>query len=119
VTRAGGALAEARARTFLEVEGLRCLCCNFSCKLGELDLVMTAAEGVLVVVEVRHRSDDAQVSALESLTPAKLRRLILATEVFLQANPEHADDPVRFDVVAITGDAHDGALDWLPDAFRP
>ena len=98
---------------------MTCLSRNFRCSVGELDLVMRAPDGLLVVVEVRHRGTDARVSALESLTPAKLRRVMLAAEVYLQANPDCSDDPVRFDVVAITGDPRDGALDWLPDAFRP
>lgn len=119
MSRATGAVAEARALAHLEAEGLHCLRRNFNCSVGELDLVMRAPDGALVVVEVRHRADDAQVSALESLSPAKLRRVILATEVLLLADPTLAGDAVRFDVVAITGDALDGALDWIPDAFRP
>jgi putative endonuclease len=119
MSRARGALAESRARAFLEARGLSCLTANFNCNVGELDLVMRAADGSLVIVEVRHRGVDAPVSAIESLTPAKLRRVVLATEVLLQANPELAEVPLRFDVVAITGDASDGAIDWLPDAFRP
>jgi putative endonuclease len=104
---------------FLESQGLSCVCANFSCGVGELDLVMRTATRTLIVVEVRHRAADAAVSALESLTATKLRRVVLATEVFLQAKPELSDQPLRFDVVTITGDAAEGALDWFPDAFRP
>lgn len=42
---------------------------------GELDLVAVDPDGVLVVVEVRTRRGDSCGTALESVTPIKLRRL--------------------------------------------
>lgn len=91
---------------------------NFRCRFGELDLVMRDG-GALVVVEVRQRAATDPIGALASVAAAKQRRLVLATEVLLRARPTLADAPIRFDVVAITGSARDGALDWVPDAFRP
>ena len=42
---------------------------------GELDLLAVDPDGVLVVVEVRTRRGDTCGTALESVTPVKLRRL--------------------------------------------
>lgn len=82
-----------------------------SARGGEIDLVMRAADGTLVFVEVRQRSSAAHGGAAASVGFAKQRRLLHAAAHFLQryATPP----PCRFDVVAVDG----GQVAWLQGAF--
>jgi putative endonuclease len=106
-----GEQAEQQAHDYLVLQGLKPLERNFRCKHGELDLIMTDLQ-MLVVVEVRFRKTDRYGSALESVTPAKQSRIIAATHVYLATLK--ADCPVRFDVIALSGN---GNLDWIKNAF--
>jgi putative endonuclease len=84
---------------------------NFRCKGGEIDLVMRDGD-TLVFVEVRQRADSEYGGAAASITPAKIRRLVRAAQVYLLRFP--ATPPCRFDVVAIDGDR----LAWLKDVIN-
>lgn len=86
---------------------------NFRCRGGELDLVMLDGE-TLVVVEVRLRSHVSFAGAAESIDRRKQARIVLATQLYLAAHPEHARRPVRFDVVAFDGR---GPAEWIQAAF--
>jgi putative endonuclease len=119
--RAEGARYEAAAEAHLIGQGLTPLLRNFNCRLGELDLVMRDRD-TLVVVEVRARAPTRFGSALETIGPAKRRRIVRATQVLLAARPELATLPIRFDVVAFEVAAGDRPADadqvqWLRAAF--
>jgi putative endonuclease len=103
--------AEEKARQFLLKKGLTPVCRNFRCRQGELDLVMRDGK-ILVIVEVRFRKSSHYGGAVESITRAKQSRIIAATQVYL--SKQKLDCPLRFDVVAITGDS---GIDWIPNAF--
>lgn len=92
---------------------------NYRCRLGELDLVMRSGD-TLVIVEVRYRGKGSRYPALDSVTPGKQRRILLATEQFLSRHPGCAAMEIRFDVVCVDV-REDGRarLQWLRDAFRP
>ena len=79
---------------------------NFRCKGGELDLIMRDG-ATLVFVEVRQRADREHGRAAASITPAKIRRLICAAQVYLLRFP--VTPPCRFDLVAIDGEQ----IEWL------
>ncbi len=106
-----GESAEEQAHNFLINQGLKPLSRNFRCKQGELDLIM-ADKQTLVIIEVRFRKTDKYGSAAESITRAKQSRIIAATHVYLSS--QKTDSPVRFDVVAISGN---GNIDWIQNAF--
>lgn len=72
---------------------------------GELDIVALDPDGALVVVEVRTRRGSACGTALESVTPLKLRRLrrlfgVWWSEQDPRARVRHAAG-ARIDVVAV------------------
>jgi putative endonuclease len=106
-----GASAEEQAHNFLLNKGLKSVCRNFRCKQGELDLIMTDRQ-TLVIIEVRFRKTDKYGSAAESITLAKQSRIIAATHIYLSAHK--TDSPIRFDVVAMSGN---GNIDWIQNAF--
>jgi len=106
-----GESAEEQAHKFLIAKGLKPVCRNYRCKQGELDLIMTDQQ-TLVIVEVRFRKTDQYGSAVESVTRAKQSRIIAATHIYLSS--QKTDRPVRFDVVAISGN---GNVEWIQNAF--
>jgi putative endonuclease len=81
---------------------------------GEIDLV-AGDGGTVVFVEVKWRRDDSRGTPAEAVTPAKRRKLLSAARAWLAENPAGAGRDVRFDVVAIEGDA--GRVDWIRGAF--
>jgi putative endonuclease len=111
-----GAGMEARIETFLAARGLITLARNYTCRGGEIDLVMRERE-VVVFVEVRFRRSARFGSAAESVDAGKRRRLILAARHYLARNPAFADAPCRFDVVAVSGDPGKPTVDWIAGAF--
>lgn len=106
-----GESAEEKAHHFLINQGLKPVARNFRCRLGELDLIMKDGEA-LVIIEVRYRKSDRFGSAVESITPRKQSRIIAATRFYLSRHPSPC--PIRFDVVAISGDAN---IEWIKNAF--
>jgi len=102
---------ENMAQAYLERHGLVIIEANFRCKLGEIDLIMRDG-ATLVFVEVRQRAAGAQVSAAASIGPAKIRRILRASQFYLQGL--HRTPPCRIDVVAIDGEH----VEWIRNAIE-
>ncbi|MFL9814648.1 YraN family protein [Stutzerimonas sp. VN223-3] len=111
-----GQLAETYAQRYLERHGLRLLHRNWSCRSGELDLVMLDGDTV-VFVEVRYRRHAAWGGALESVDQRKQRKLIKAAQLFLQKEGRWFRHPCRFDVVAIEATDTADTPNWIRNAF--
>lgn len=111
-----GTAIENAAALWLQRQGLTCIERNFSCKGGEIDLIMRD-RGTLVFVEVRLRNRDDFGSATESVTIAKQRRVIHAARYYLAMRAGQRDEACRFDVLAAKHT--DGVIvwDWVQDAF--
>ncbi len=107
-----GAKAEQQAYDFLITQGLQPVCRNFRCRYGELDLVMTDGD-YLVVVEVRFRKSELFGGAVASITAKKRAKLIITTEYYLAMS--QMNQSVRFDVIAISGLT---GLRWIKNAFQ-
>ncbi len=114
---ADGAAAEQWAFDYLRARGLEPVARNFSCREGELDLVM-ADGAVLVVVEVRYRRSNAFGGGAASVDRRKQRRIVRATQRFLAAAREWEDRDVRFDVVAVSPGTPTPGVEWIRDAFE-
>ncbi len=69
----------------------------------------------LVFVEVRYRAAGQRVAAKLSIDARKQNKLVKTAAIFLSRHDRYARHTVRFDVVAVDGDA----LEWIRDAFRP
>lgn len=92
-----GQRAEEAAANFLRSKKFKILEQNYTTKYGEIDIL--ARDGkTLVVVEVKAKSSDKFGSAIEMITMAKRKKLVLLTS-FLQS--ERQIDNVRIDVVAV------------------
>ncbi|QLF92745.1 YraN family protein [Pseudomonas sp. ABC1] len=108
-----GRAAEAHALAFLNTQGLRLLARNWSCRLGEIDLIMLDGD-TLVFVEVRYRKHSAWGGALESVDTRKRQKLIRTAQLFLQKEKRWSNHPCRFDVIAMGSQQE---TNWLRNAF--
>ena len=95
-----GRWGERRCERFLKRKGLKKLAHNFSCKTGEIDLVMVAPDGTVVFVEVKTRADESFDSVESVITPAKKGKSLRTARYFLTTHSIQ-NRPIRFDVVTI------------------
>ncbi|WP_251978970.1 YraN family protein [Salinicola avicenniae] len=112
--RRRGEQIETLAAHWLEQRGLTLISRNQHAKGGEIDLIMRDGE-TLVFVEVRHRRRTDHGHPLETVTPAKQRRIIKAARFYLQT--QRLSCPCRFDVVGVTGTRPDLTVEWIRAAF--
>jgi putative endonuclease len=122
---------EDAAATHLRQAGLEPVARNFSCRYGEIDLVMLDRSRLdrsrldmsrlesdsIVFVEVRYRNIDARGDGLASVGAAKRSKLIRAAAVYLQEHPKLANMPCRFDIVSCGGTLEQPSFDWIRAAF--
>ena len=95
-----GLWGEKYCRGFLERKGLKTLTRNFSCKAGEIDLVMVDTDRTIVFTEVRTRADETFSMVESSITAPKKTRLLRTAHYFLAIHKIN-DRPFRFDIVTI------------------
>jgi putative endonuclease len=98
--RSLGQWGEKRCEKFLRRKGFKTLTRNFSCKTGEIDLIMVDSDGSIVFIEVRTKTNEEFSDVESSITLAKKTRLKRAAKYFL-ASREIKNRPFRFDVIAI------------------
>ena len=124
-TLARGHRAETMAAEYLSRRGLKLIDRNVRAGHGEIDLIMQDGH-TLVFVEVRARKTGAWVSAAESVSFAKRKKIIETAERLLNEKPAWRKSPCRFDVVAIglpsgssyRPDAEQTEVNWIQDAFQ-
>jgi len=107
----GGAQAEDRAVRFLLDQGLRLKQRNYTCRLGEIDLILLEG-ATLVFVEVRMRSSRSFGGAAQSITARKRARLLAAARHYL--SQQRITPACRFDAVLIE---QGGRTEWIKDAL--
>ncbi|WP_295519664.1 YraN family protein [Limnohabitans sp. Rim8] len=113
-TKARGDAGEDEALAYLQARGLRLLQRNYRTPGrggGEIDLIMQAADGTVVFVEVRQRSRADHGGAAASIGHVKQRRIIFAAQHYLLR--WRRLPPARFDVVTIEAQGPH----WLQAAF--
>lgn len=119
-TRTSGARYEDIALAHLQRAGLVLVTRNFSCRYGEIDLIMRDRDAV-VFVEVRYRrgSRGAQGfgDGVDSVSASKRAKLVRTASVFLSTQPTLANRTCRFDVLGVGGDEGAPLLDWRHNAF--
>ena len=87
---------------------------NFSCRYGELDLIMKEG-ATLVFVEVKYRKSNAFGGAINALSEAKQQKLTRTIYYYLKQNSLE-DCPFRVDFVAINGQ-NSYQYTWIKSAF--
>ena len=114
-----GRWGEDLAAEFLKKKGWRIVGRNYSCRMGEIDII--AQKGPYIVfAEVKLRKSARFARAMEYVTEAKQRRIIAAAELWLQANPTKAQP--RFDVIEVYAPAglrtDKPEINHIEDAFE-
>ena len=108
-----GVQSETQALRYLEAQGLKLVCQNYLCKMGEIDLIMLD-DDTLVFIEVRFRKNNDFGGGLGSITSAKQKKIIKTARHYLfQLN----DEPYcRFDAIAL--DNTTNPPQWIKGAFE-
>ena len=93
-----GKTGELIARQYLETKGYKFIRANYFARYGEIDLIMEK-EGEVVFVEVKTRHEGNDVAPNVTLPEAKIRRLEMAINIYLQ---KHEIEEWRLILVAVT-----------------
>jgi putative endonuclease len=113
--RGYGSEAEDAAVRHLESRGYRVRARNYTCRLGELDVVAEREE-LLCFVEVRMRSTAVWGDPAHTVSSTKQRRVVKAALHYLLVHGLR-DRMIRFDVISIVGRGEDATVEHLPGAF--
>ena len=92
-------MAEGAAELYLRAKGFEILERRYKTPVGEIDLI-ARDNSYLVFVEVKARGSIDE--ALTCITPKMRVRIYDAAAHYMAAHPEHAQKPMRVDVVAVT-----------------
>lgn len=107
--RINGTLAERKALVYLQKHGLTLIKKNYSCRVGEIDLIMREAE-TLVFVEVKSRQSDTYGTSVEFVNDNKLSKIKRAiANYFAKKNINPAMISYRIDVVGLD----EGKVTWI------
>ncbi|HVF75144.1 MAG TPA: YraN family protein [Acidimicrobiales bacterium] len=101
--RALGARGEDAVASWYEARGYEVLARNWSCRDGELDLIVRNGR-VFVFCEVKTRTTDAFGVPAEAVTRAKQMRLRRLAARWLEDDAPLRPREIRFDVAAVLGD---------------
>jgi len=117
-----GQYAENLALKYLQEQGLTRLEENFSCKLGEIDLIMRDHE-FLVFIEVRYRKKTQFGHPLETINLSKQKKIIKTSQYFLATHPKLNHLPCRVDAVAIHSEPNsespnEDTICWVKNAIQ-
>lgn len=116
-TERKGEWGEHKAANYLRLKGYRILERNYSCRMGEIDII--ASKGKFIVfVEVKLRKNADFAEAREFVTRSKQSRIITTAQIWLSQNETELQP--RFDVIEIyapEGIARRVHIEHIEDAF--
>jgi len=97
MSKAKGNLAEDKACQFLDENGFMIVERNFYSRFGEIDIIASKDE-VLHFIEVKSGLD--YQSAIQNITPSKLRKFIKTLNVYMKKNALDVD--FMIDAIVVT-----------------
>ena len=106
-----GRRGELLAKWILQIKGYQILERRFRCIAGEIDIICSRND-LLVLVEVKTHANT--VAALNAITPYAQTRIARAGQVWLSRHPHFSDFGLRYDVITISP----GSIRHLRDAWR-
>ncbi|MDD4238657.1 MAG: YraN family protein [Desulfotomaculaceae bacterium] len=112
-----GRQGEDAAARYLEKNNYQVLCRNYTCRLGEIDIVARERD-FIVFIEVRSRSSDDYGLPQESVTNRKKMKLRQLAWHYLKAVGQ-TNASCRFDVIAVlfAGEGRVKKLEHIENAF--
>jgi len=93
---------EQLAVKFLKSKGYKILHTNYTCKIGEIDII-AEDKNIIVFVEVKYRKSDYFGLPREAVNYYKQRKIRQVATFYLKWN-KTLSTPCRFDVIDILGD---------------
>ncbi len=111
-----GSISEDRAAAYLMAHGYVIRDRNWRLGHKEIDIV-AQKNGELVFVEVKARRDNRFGDPIEAVTDTKMLRLLQAANAYVRYH--RIVWPVRFDIIAITGEPGHQKVEHIEDAFYP
>lgn len=111
-----GRRGEEKALQYLEALGYKFLEHSWTCRFGEIDLIMKDAQE-LVFIEVKMRSSTAYGQPEEMISAGKKRRLLKTALCYIERKAME-DIFWRFDTIAITSDSHREEIQHFTDTIR-
>ena len=112
-----GRIAEQLAITYLTQQGLKPVSKNFHSRFGEIDLIMLDKNS-LAFIEVRYRKDEKHMAVIETVDQHKCKKIVMASEYFLQTHRKYQRYQCRYDVVTILGLFDSPSIEWIKNAFQ-
>jgi len=110
-----GILGEVMAVDFLQQHGYQILERNWRYLKAEIDIIAQKEKGILVIVEVKTRSNSFIGNPEEFVTPKKIKLLVKAADQYVILSG--LDVEVRFDIIAIVKNSKYERIEHLEDAF--
>ena len=118
--KTSGAIAESLACKYLQNNQYTIIEVNFTCKLGEIDIIASDQQK-LVFVEVKYRKEKTgSRTAKAAVTKAKQKKIILTAKWYLKGKYKDSNDlpACRFDVITLEGDLSNPDIELYKNAFR-
>lgn len=103
--------SELKALRYLEARGCQLITRQYRSRAGEIDLIVEDND-TIVFVEVRYRKDTSRGTGAETITTAKIRKIIRTAHYFLIKHKQFKHHACRFDVISM-----DDSIDWIKRAF--
>ena len=110
--RRQGNKAEEQAAQYLKEKGYKILARNFSCRVGEIDIISQDKQKILVFVEVKQRKTNLFGGGLAAVNKAKQRRITLTAAAYIKKTKINYT-ALRFDIITVTA----GVLQHYENAF--
>lgn len=114
ITQEKGRIGEEKALSYLTAKGFKLVTRNYSCRRGEIDLIMRDQD-YLVFIEVRSRKSSGFGGGIASITHIKKQKILKTASYYLMAHKIQNQFPLRFDVISI--DSKPSSITWVKDAF--
>jgi putative endonuclease len=112
-----GRRGEKKAARYCRRTGYKIVARNYSCPVGEIDLVVLD-NNEIVFVEVKTQADRSFGEPEEKVNREKRNSLSRAAQYFLrETGSEHR--PCRFDVITVVRHGRRWEIQHLPDFFAP
>jgi len=111
-----GKAGEKTAVRYLKKKGFKILEQNFTCSLGEIDIIAKDRKNT-VFVEVKSRRSLSYGSARMAITAKKQRKISMTALYYLKINRQ-LDQSARFDVVTVLSTGEEKMIDHIQNAFE-
>ncbi len=109
-----GKQGENLAVNFLKGIGYEIVACNWRNGRLEVDIIAKDKD-FLVFIEVKTRTNEMWGNPEESVTEAKIKRMVAAADSYI--SQYETDSDIRFDVISILGKGKDIEIEHFIDAF--